>query len=133
MVPASGLPSLTHHREVGLFHLLQQDPQGRQVQDDIVGFLQPCTGRGRGQGCIPAASTGPPSAIGQAAGAARCQGCPPPQNTAASSEGEGQEAAQGPGCVPRDPPPTPEGADSSWRVPSSPSLTFIYTFCRAGQ
>lgn len=31
-----------YRREVGLFHLFQQDTQGLQVQNDIVGFLQAC-------------------------------------------------------------------------------------------
>lgn len=31
----------THHREVGLLHLLQRDPQGLQIEDNVAGFLQP--------------------------------------------------------------------------------------------
>lgn len=33
---------LTYHREVSLFHLLQQDLQRLQIQNYIVGFLQAC-------------------------------------------------------------------------------------------
>ena len=33
---------LTYHREVSLFHLLQQDLQRLQIQHYIVGFLQAC-------------------------------------------------------------------------------------------
>lgn len=40
----------THHREVGLLHLLQQHAQRRQVQHDVVGFLQPCMDQGQGAG-----------------------------------------------------------------------------------
>lgn len=38
----------THHREVGLLRLLQQDLQRLQVQHDIVGFLQACPEREQG-------------------------------------------------------------------------------------
>lgn len=49
---------LMYRREVGLFHLLQQDTQGLQVQNDIVGFLQACVEQE--QGFIPTgAETGP--------------------------------------------------------------------------
>ena len=49
---------LMYRCEVGLFHLLQQDTQGLQVQNDIVGFLQACVEQE--QGLIPmGAETGP--------------------------------------------------------------------------
>lgn len=49
---------LMYRRKVGLFHLLQQDTQGLQVQNDIVGFLQACVEQE--QGLIPTrAETGP--------------------------------------------------------------------------
>lgn len=45
-VPASpthpvGSPLSTHHCEVSLLHFLQQDAQGLQIEDNVIGFLQP--------------------------------------------------------------------------------------------
>lgn len=42
MSPARPTP---YSREVSLFHLLQQDLQGPQVQDYVIGFLQAWGGR----------------------------------------------------------------------------------------
>lgn len=81
-------PLLAYHREVGLLHLLQQDPQGHEVQDDVVGLLQACAGWGRAWG-------------------ARVS------NTPASG--------------------APRSASGRPAPHHSPSVTFKYTFCRAGQ
>lgn len=47
--PLPSGPSAAYGWEVGLLHLLQHDPQGLQVQNNVVGFLQPCTGQGQGR------------------------------------------------------------------------------------
>ena len=91
---------LTHHREVGLLHLFQKDPQRLQIQNDVIGLLQPCTGREQGLSVHRhlLLETHHPS----------------------PKEAAGGEAPQ----------PLAEGTDRSL---GSPSVTFMYTLCRAGQ